>query len=339
MTRTNRMLVFASRPTDLVGPEHFKIVEAAVPNLAPGEALVRVHVLGIDPTQRTWLNPEETYISPARLGRVMPGSGVGQVVDTRNPSFPIGAWVFGMTGWQSYVVAREETGLFGLNLVPPAVRPEDMLGIFGPSGLAAYFGMLDIARPAEGQTAFVTGAAGSTGSIAGQIGRILGCRTVGSAGGDYKCRWVVDTAGFDGCIDYKSQPLADRLVELAPSGIDIVFDNVGGEALEAALDHLAPGARVVLCGSISSRYRSRSYGGGPGNYMQLAFKRARMEGFIFLDYADRFPEAFDRLKTWRNAGLLTVATSVSEGLESAPSALAGLFAGKNLGKQLVRLPD
>jgi NADPH-dependent curcumin reductase CurA len=332
----NRQLVLASRPQDVVTRANFQSREVAIPELREGEALVRVHLLGIDATQRTWLNPDRTYISPARLGAVMPGSGVGQVVASRDPSLRIGDWVAGMTGWQDYVISGE-AGLFGLNKVPEGVAPGDMLNLLGTSGLAAYFGMLDVGRPKAGETVFVSGAAGSVGSIAGQIARLNGCRVIGSAGGKAKCRWVAEVARLDACLDYKSGDLSSRIGDLAPQGLQVVFDNVGGEVLESALDHLAPGARVVLSGSISSGYRNDDYGRAPRNYMQLAFRRARMEGFIFLDYVDRFPEAFAALTRWRSEGRLRTTETVLTGLESAPEALAALFEGRNLGKQLVRL--
>lgn len=332
----NRQLILASRPQDVVDRSSFELREAGIPELRGGEALVRVHLLGIDATQRTWLNPDRTYISPARLGAVMPGSGVGQVVASRDPSLDVGDWVAGMTGWQDYVVCGGP-GLFGLNKVPEGVEPGDMLNLLGTSGLAAYFGMLDVGRPEAGETVFVSGAAGSVGSIAGQIAKLKGSRVIGSAGGEAKCRWVTEVAGLDACLDYKAGNLSKRIAEVAPEGLHVVFDNVGGEVLESALDHLAPRARVVLSGSISSGYRNDDYGKAPRNYMQLAFRRARMQGFIFLDYVDRFPQAFADLTRWQREGRLRTTETILDGLERAPDALAALFEGRNLGKQLVRL--
>lgn len=298
----NRQLILRERPTGPVKPGHFEMVEAPVPTLAANEALVRVVWLGIDPTQRTWLNPTATYAAPVAVGDVMRGSGVGKVIASRSESFAVGDWVAGETSWQDYALARRE-GLAGFTRIPEGIDPKAMLSVFGVSGLTAYFGMTDIGRPVEGDTVFVSGAAGSVGSLAGQIARIKGARVIGSAGGPAKCGWVMEAAGFEACIDYKSEDVAARLGELAPDGIDIVFDNVGGTTLEHALDNLAKGARVVLCGSISSGYGEAAYGVGPRNYMQLAFKRARMEGFIFLDYGERFPGAVADLAKWVAEGV------------------------------------
>jgi NADPH-dependent curcumin reductase CurA len=334
----NRQWIFVERPGTSVGNRHFRLEEAAVPDLGPGDALVRVHWLGIDPTQRTWLNETETYISPARLGEVMPGSGVGQVVMSRSERLKPGDWVVGLVGWQDYVIAREE-GLFGLNKVPDGIDPKAMLSVFGVNGLTAYFGMLDVGKLQAGDTVFVTGAAGGVGSVAGQIARIKGCRVIGSAGTAEKCDWVRDLARFDACINYRTESLREALKSFSSDGMNVVFDNVGGPALEAALDNLAIHARVVLSGSISSGYANEAYGNTPRNYMQLGFRRARMEGFIFLDYVPEFPKAFADLVQWVRTGEIQYAESVSEGLESAPESLAGLFLGRNLGKQMVRVVE
>lgn len=292
--------------------------------------------LGIDPTQRTWLNDSATYTQPVAIGDVMRGSGVGRVVASRTDRLAVGDWVYGLTGWQEYVVAADD-GLFGLNLVPGGVDPKAMLNPFGVSGLTAYFGMTEVGLPGPGSTVFVSAAAGSVGSIAGQIARNLGARVIGSAGSEEKCRWVMECAGFDACIDYHHEDVRERLQSFAPDGIDVVFDNVGGAVLEAALDNLALHARVVLCGSISSGYREQGYGVGPRNYMQLGFRRARMEGFIFFDYAKRFPAAFGDISRWMAEGRLICREDIVDGLENAPSALQGLFEGRNIGKRLVRL--
>jgi len=332
----NRQLVLMARPDRDVGPEHFEMRRSPVPAIAAGQALVRVQWLGIDATQRTWLNGRETYISPARIGEVMPGSGVGKVVASRSEVFGVGDWVVGQTGWQDYAVAAGE-GLHGFTRIPAGIEPRAMLSVFGVNGLTAYFGMTEIGKPTAGETVFVSAAAGGVGSIAGQVARKLGARVIGSAGGAPKCAWVRDVAAFDACIDYRADDMRQRLGELAPDGIDVVFDNVGGATLEAALDHIAPHARVVLCGSISSGYRDAAYGSGPSNYMQLAFRRARMEGFIFLDFAARFPQALHQLLAWVQAGDIRYEETISMGLETAPAALAGLFSGHNLGKQLVQV--
>lgn len=336
MNMVNRQIILRKRPEGAISGEHFEVIEAPLPAPGPDEALVRVAWLGIDPTQRTWLNPSATYAQPIALGEVMRGSGVGQVIASRTDRLAVGDWVYGATGWQEFVVAGAG-GLYGLNRVPDGIDPKAMLNVFGVSGLTAYFGMMAVGEPKPGSTVFVSAAAGSIGSIAGQIARIMGARVIGSAGGEEKCRWVTEAAGFDACIDYHREDVRQRLRRFAPDGIDVVFDNVGGAVLEAALDNLALHARVVLCGSISSGYREQGYGTGPVNYMQLGFHRARMEGFIFLDYVDRFPAAFGDLSRWVAEGRLIYRDDVVDGLENAPAALQGLFDGSNIGKRLVRL--
>jgi NADPH-dependent curcumin reductase CurA len=332
----NRQWILTSRPDGPVDESDFALRTGPVPQPGPGEALVRVVWLAFDPTQRGWLNNGDNYIDPVPLGEVMRGSGAGRVVASNNPQLAVGDWVAGMVGWQDYALAAAD-GLFGLNRVPDGIDPKAMLGVFGATGLTAYFGMTDIARAREGDTVFVTGAAGATGSIAGQIARLLGCRVIGSAGGPAKCAWAVETAGFDACVDYRSEDLETRLRELAPNGLDVVFDGVGGTVLDAALANLALRARVVVVGGIASGYGAGEPPPGPRNYLQLGIKRARMEGFIFLDYLERFPEAFGRLGAWLGSGELVYAEDVREGLEQAPAVLRGLFEGGNLGKQLLHI--
>ncbi len=334
----NRQWVLRRRPVGALRDEDFELRDVPVPVPGPGEALIRVHWLGIDPTQRGWLNASDNYIDAVPIGAVMRGSGVGQVVRSNDPDCPVGSWVAGMVGWQDYVV-RSAGGLFGLNLVPDGVPPTSMLSLFGPPGLTAYFGMTDIGRPEPGRTVLVSAAAGITGSIAGQIAKALGCKVIGIAGGPEKCSWIMDHAGLDAALDYKHDDIDARLTDLAPNGVDVFFDGVGGRILEYGLAHLAPHARVVLAGAISSGYEGADPPLGPRNYMRLALDRARMEGFIFLDYLDRFPEAFTALREWQAQGAITIAETVSRGLESAPSALRAVFEGRNLGKQLVEVAE
>lgn len=334
----NRQWIVRRRPDGVLRDGDFELRSVPVPVPGPGEALVRVHRLGIDPTQRGWLNDADNYIDPVPVGTVMRGSGVGQVVRSNTASYPVGSWVAGMVGWQDYAVASE-AGLFGLNVVPDGVSPTMMLSLFGAPGLTAYFGMTDIGRPEPGQTVLVSAAAGVTGSIAGQIAKTLGCTVIGIAGGPDKCAWITDRAGLHAAIDYKHDDVDACLTRLAPDGVDVFFDGVGGRVLEHGLAHLARGARVVLAGAISSGYQGVDAQCGPRNYMQLAMRRARMEGFIFLDYLGRFPEAFAALRDWHDRGELTIAETVSSGLESAPSALRAVFEGGNLGKQLVDIVE
>jgi NADPH-dependent curcumin reductase CurA len=336
VTGTNRQWVLSHRPRGGPLRDCFTLRSAPPPSPGAGEVLVRVRWLGIDPTQRGWLNAGPNYRAPVGVGEVMRGAGVGEVVASHDPALPPGTRVYGELGWQDYAVGAAG-GLHGVHPVPPGVEPRHMLGLFGTTGLTAYFGMTDVGRPAAGETVVVSAAAGATGSIAAQIARIRGCRVIGVAGGAAKCRWAVEAAGMDACVDRTRADVAAELARLAPGGIDVYFDNVGGPLLEAVLAHLALGARIVVCGGIASGYDGRDPDRGPRNYLQLGLRRARMEGFVFLDHADRFPEAFGRLAEWSANGELVVEETVAEGLEQAPDALAGLFRGRNLGKQLVRV--
>ncbi|WP_101462998.1 NADP-dependent oxidoreductase [Nocardia fluminea] len=332
----NRQWILVRRPEGMVDETSFELRNSPVPEPGPGEALVRVVWLAFDPTQRGWLNDGPNYLDPVPLGAVMRAGGAGQVVRSRTAEYVVGDWVCGMVGWQDYAIASGQ-GLLGVNVVPPGIDPKAMLGIFGATGLTAYFGMIDIGKPSAGDTVLVSGAAGATGSIAGQIAKALGCRVIGVAGGSAKCAWVTEVARFDACIDYKAEDVEARLRELAPEGVDVFFDNVGGAILDAGLATLAERARIVVCGAISSGYEAGEPPPGPRNYLQLGLERARMEGFVFLDYLDRFPEAFGRLHEWMTQGDIVYAEDIQEGLELAPALLRGLFEGRNLGKQLLRI--
>lgn len=331
----NRMLVLAERPVGAVEDRHFALRTAPVPEPGPGEVLVRVCWLSFDPTQRGWLNDVPSYMPPVQLGEVMRAGAVGQVVASRHERFVPGQFVQGLLGWQDWALSPAGA----LTAVPAGVAPQAMLGVYGVTGLTAYFGLLDIGRPQAGETVFVSGAAGATGSVAGQIARIKGCRVIGSAGGPEKCAWVRDVAGFDEVIDYKAEPVGRRLAELAPRGIDVYFDNVGGPTLDAALANLAMRGRVVLCGGISSGYTMAELPPGPRNIMQLVVKRGRMEGFIIIDYLARAGEAVAELVGWVQSGQLRYAEDVQEGLENCPATLRRLFEGRNLGKQLLKVSD
>ena len=337
MSAVNRQWILRRRPTGLVSGGDFALRKAPVPTIGPGEALVRVRWLGFDATQRGWLNEGPNYLPPVALGEVMRGAGVGVVVASNSDQYAVGEHVAGMVGWQDYAVAGGQ-GLFGVNSVPPGIDPKAMLSLFGANGLTAYFGMTDIGRIRPSDTVVVSAAAGATGSIAGQVAKALGGGPViGIAGGPAKCAWVTDVAGFDSCIDYKNDDVGERLQRLARDGVDVFFDNVGGPVLDTVLAHLALRARIVLCGAVASGYGPGQPPPGPRNYLQLGIKRARMEGFIFLDYVDRFPEAFAALHGWMTEGRIVYAEDTIDGLENAPAALRRLFEGRNHGKQLLRV--
>jgi hypothetical protein len=338
MTEQNRQLVLVERPLGAVEQRHFELRVGPVPEPGPGEILVRAVWLGFDPTQRGWLNDVPSYMPPVAIGEVMRSTGVGRVVASNNPDFAPGDWVQGLVGWQDYAVLAPK-GMWRATKVPPGIDPKATLSVYGTTGLTAYFGMLDVAKPQEGDAVFVSGAAGSTGSIAGQIGKIMGCSVIGSAGTAEKCEWVTGVAGFDDCINYRTEDTAARLRAFAPKGLNVFFDNVGGPTLEAALDNLALGARIALCGGISSGYTMEALPPGPRNYMQLVIRRSTMQGFLLLDYAARFNEAMAQLAQWVGEGRLHYAEDIQQGLENAPATLARLFSGQNLGKQLLQITD
>jgi NADPH-dependent curcumin reductase CurA len=336
MTRTNRQWLLAARPAGTDLERCFRLAEEPAPEaLADGEILVRNLVFSIDPTQRGWI-ARDTYLPAVKIGDVMRSGAAGRVEESRNPAYAVGDLVGGMFGWQDYAVVKasptQPTKLI------PGVPLEASMSVLGVTGITAYFGMLDVGRPKAGETVVVSGAAGATGSVAGQIARIHGCRVVGIAGGKDKCEWLVRKARFDAAIDYKAEDVAARLRQTCPSGIDVYFDNVGGDILDAALAHLAMRGRVVVCGAIAT-YNDTEPRPGPKNYMNLVVKRGRMEGFLVLDYMARAAEAVMPLWGWVQSGEMAYEVDVLRGLENAPRGLERLFRGENTGKQLVRIAE
>jgi NADPH-dependent curcumin reductase CurA len=294
-----------------------------------------VRFLSIDPTIRTWMDDAPGYLPPIRIDDVVRGGGIAEVVESNCERYSPGDLLFGMTGWQDYVIADE--GERAMQPLPPGISPQVALGLFGITGMTAYFGLLDVGRLKEDDVVVVSGAAGATGSAVGQIAKIKGASLViGIAGGPAKCGRIVDEFGFDAAIDYKDEDVAERLRELAPDGIDLYFDNVGGEILDACLGQLALRGRVVLCGAIST-YNNRGSATGPANYRSLIIRRGRMEGFLILDYIGRFPEAQTEMAQWLASGQIKSAEHIVEGLDRAPEALNLLFTGGNTGKVIVRI--
>ena len=332
----NRRWLLESRPQGLVEEKNFRFVEEEIPTIADGEILVRVLYLSCDPTQRGWI-ARDTYMPAVKLGEVVRSGGVGRVLASKNAAFAPGDLVSGLVGWQDYAVMGGDGSLAPMK-VPPGVPIPLAMGVLGLTGLTAYFGLLDVGRPEAGQTVVVSGAAGATGSVVGQIARIKGCRAIGIAGGPEKCAWLVEEARFDAAVDYKSEDVAARLRALCPRGIDVFFDNVGGEQLDIALAQLALRGRIVLCGAIS-QYSESALPPGPKNYMNLVIKRGRMEGFLVFDYFARAPEAVRDLAAWVRQGEIKDRADVQEGLENAPRALRRLFTGENRGKQLVKIAE
>ena len=330
MTSVNHQIVLAQRPDGPVGADCFATVESAVPQPGDGQVLVKVDWLSIDPTIRMWM-AMDTYLPAIEIGAPIRSAGLGTVIESNNDDIPIGAVLFGTPGWQEYAVMGPRD-----QVVPEGVDPTAALSVFGITGLTAYFGLLEVGRPKEDETVVISGAAGATGSVAGQIAKLQGCRVVGIAGSDEKCRWLTDELGFDAAINYRTENVGKALHGACPDGIDVYFDNVGGDILEAAIGNLALRGRIVMCGAIS-QYNESAPAPGPRNLSALISKRGRMEGFIILDYLPRASEAIAQLATWVMSGQLSFKVDVMEGLESAPHALRKLFDGANTGKMLVRL--
>lgn len=332
----NRRWLLAQRPDGMLRDSNFRFIEEPVGEPGPGEVLVRVQLLSCDPTQRPWLQ-FDTYMPAVAIGEVVRSAGAGRVVASRHPGFAEGDTVAGLLGWQDFAVVAPDSP-FSLAKLPPGIPLERALGVLGLTGITAYFGLLDIGRPRAGETVVVSGAAGATGSVVGQIAKIKGCRAIGIAGGREKCRWLTEVAGFDSAVDYKNENVAERLKAVCPQGIDIFFDNVGGDILDAALASLAMHGRVVLCGAISG-YNDVDHIAGPKNYLNLLGRRGRMEGFIVLDFLDRQQEAVAALAGWVAEGRIKSEVDVQHGLENAPATLRRLFEGRNLGKQLLRVAE
>ncbi|KKW64572.1 NADP-dependent oxidoreductase [Mycolicibacterium elephantis] len=331
----NRQIVLRRRPSGLVQPDDTELITMPAPEPAEGEALVRTTYIGIDAAARTWLNDQPGYLPPVQLGEVIRAAGIGEVVASRCDAYAVGDVVTTLTGFQEYVISRDD--VFTTPVPGPAVDQLAVMSVYGPTGATAYFGMNDIGKPQPGETVVVSAAAGATGSIAGQIAKIAGARVVGIAGGPQKCRAVVEDFGFDACIDYREDDLKAALKQHCPKGVDVYFDNVGGAILDAVLGRLAPKARVVLCGVISS-YLTGEHP-GPANYVNLLSKTALMQGFNALDEWGRFDEAFGPLRAWAQEGRLVHRQTIFEGIESCVDALNGLFTGANIGKMLVKVSE
>jgi hypothetical protein len=333
---SHRVIRMASHPDGALEDDDFDLVDERVPEPADGEALVRTLYLSLDPAIRVWMNGIDTYVPGIQVGDVMRAGGLGEVVQSRNAAYTEGDLVFGMMQWSEYCIAR--AGPDGMMTLPRQEPITAFLSVLGVTGLTAYFGMFDVAQPKEGETVVVSGAAGAVGSVAGQIGKIIGCRVVGIAGGPEKCAWITDELGFDAWIDYKSEDVAARLRKTCPDGIDVFFDNVGGEILDAVLGQINLHARIALCGAIS-QYDTAELSPGPRNFINLIPQRGRVEGFILLDYRDRFLDAILQLGQWVQEGRIRYAEDIVDGLENAPAAFRRLFTGDNTGKLIVKVAE
>jgi NADPH-dependent curcumin reductase CurA len=341
-TIVNRQVRLASRPTGLPVADNWRVTEEPVAEPADGQVLVKVLALSLDPAMRGWMNEGRSYIAPVGLGEVMRAGGVGRVVASKAAGFSPGDIVGGMFGAQEYWLTPAGTGGVGgahllqkIDLRLGSVT--QWLNVLGMPGMTAYFGLKDVGQPRAGETLVVSGAAGAVGQTVGQLAKILGLRAVGIAGGAAKCDWVVNELGFDACIDYKGGSVRDGLKQHCPKGVDIYFDNVGGEILDQVLARLAPKARIVICGAIS-QYNAGGAMQGPKNYLSLLVNRARMEGFVVFDYAPRFPQAIAELSGCLQDGRLKSREDVVDGpVTLFPQTLNRLFAGENLGKLVLRL--
>jgi hypothetical protein len=334
----NRQWLLEARPHGMIKETDFRWNEASVPPLKDGQVLLRNLAFSFDPTQRGWMSMD-TYMPAIPLGQTMKAGTIGQVVESRREGFAKGDLVQGLFGWEDYTVNGGE-GLMGLQKLPRGTDPILALSLLGTTGLTAYFGTLEVGAVKAGDTFVVSGAAGATGSVSGMIAKIKGCRVVGIAGGREKCDWLLKEAGFDAAIDYKNENVAEALTRYCPQGINVYFDNVGGEILDHALARLAYGARVVLCGAIS-QYNNLGERNpvGPKNYFSLIMQHARMEGFLVFHFMPRYSEAIAEMSKWYAEGKLKNEVDLQQGLENAPKTIIRLFTGANFGKQLLKLGD
>jgi len=332
MPYENHQIRLAARPRGLPTPDVWEHTTEQLDDPAVGQFLAKVEYLSLDPAMRGWMNEGKSYIPPVGIGEVMRAGAIAEVVASRHDGFAVGDHVSSAFGVQEYALSDGA----GVTKVDPSVAAlPTYLGTLGMTGMTAYFGLLEEARPVAGETVVVSGAAGAVGSVVGQIAKLKGCRVVGIAGGAEKCAWLTDELGFDAAVDYKAGDVRAKLREAAPKGVDVYFDNVGGEVLDAVLPRLARGARVVICGAIS-QYNSREIR-GPSNYLSLLVNRASMTGFVVFDYADRYAEAGREMGAWMASGQLESREHVVEGLETFPETLLELFSGGNTGKLVLQV--
>jgi NADPH-dependent curcumin reductase CurA len=332
-TPVNHQFRLAKRPVGMVQRSDFEYAQAPVAEPGEGEVLVKILYISLDPAMRGWMNEGKSYVPPVGIGEVMRAGAVGRVITSRDPNIAVGDHVVGVLGVQEYAVAKGK----GLTKVDPKLVPLPVyLGTLGMPGMTAYFGLLEIGQPKAGETVVVSGAAGAVGQVVGQIARIKGCRVVGIAGGADKCAYL-RSIGFDAAIDYKHEDVKAALKQHCPKGVDVYFDNVGGEILDIVLTQLAMHARIVICGAISQYNEAKMK--GPSNYMSLLVNRAMMKGMVVFDYAGRYAEAAREMAGWMATGQLKTREDVVEGLETFPETLLKLFKGENTGKLVLKVAD
>jgi NADPH-dependent curcumin reductase CurA len=329
-----REITFVKRPIGMVQEDSFRMEDRTLPALDAGDILVRVRYLSVDPYMRGRMNLGRSYAPPFELGSVMVGGGVGTVEQSRNPQVNTGDWVVGQLPWADYCVAQGT----GVRVLDDSLPPTSALHVLGMTGLTAYFGLLQVGQAKSGDVVVISGAAGAVGSQVGQIAKIIGCQVIGIAGSDVKTQLLKDTYGFDGTINYKTQNVREQLAEICPTGVDVYFDNVGGDVSDAVVSYLNDFSRIAICGQISL-YNAATVEMGPRTLLPLLLtRRATARGFIVSDFAPQFGEALKQLQQWYQAGQLRMQEDVVEGLQNAPQALIRLFRGENVGKQLVHLP-
>ncbi|MEO8126864.1 MAG: NADP-dependent oxidoreductase [Bryobacteraceae bacterium] len=330
----NRQVLFAARPKGLPKESDFRLAEAPVPEPGEGEFRVRNSFVSVDPYMRGRMNDSKSYVAPFQIDAVIESGAVGYVDVSHNPKFPAGAAVTGGFGWQEFAVSNGK----GVRIVDPSIAPiSTALGVLGMPGMTAYFGLLEICNPQPGETVVVSGAAGAVGSLAGQIAKIKGCRSIGIAGGDEKIRYITQDLGFDGGLNYKTEKdYVARLAELCPEGIDVYFDNVGGAITDAVLTLINKKARIALSGQIS-QYNAEKPEVGPRPFARLIIKQAKAEGFLVPQFADRFKEALPVIAQWIREGKVKFREEIVTGIENAPKAFIGMLQGANIGKMLVKV--
>ena len=334
---TNHQIRLKARPNGLPTRDGWEFTTEPVTEPAEGGVLVKTHAISLDPAMRGWMNDGKSYIAPVAIGEVMRAGGIGEVIASKSAAFAVGDMVSCTPGVQEYVlISADQMKRSGLFKIDTALgTPMQWLNVLGMPGMTAYFGLLDVGMPQPGETVVVSGAAGAVGQTVGQLAKIKGCRVVGIAGGPAKCEWVVKELGFDACIDYKAGDLKNALRDACPKGVDVYFDNVGGEILDTVLTRLARKARIVICGAIS-QYNNTTPVTGPANYLSLLVNRARMEGMVVFDYTDRFPVAVAELAGHLRSGRMKSKEDVVVGLQTFPETLLKLFNGENFGKLVLQ---
>lgn len=329
----NKQLKFVKRPVGLPDPNTFQLEENPIPEISKGQVLIRQHYVSLDPAMRGWMNNMKSYIEPMQIGDVMRAGSIGEVVDSKHEHFKKGMVLSGWGGVQQYV-ATDGKGWYP---VDTSLAPmPTYIGTLGMPGMTAYFGLLEVGQLKEGDTVVVSGAAGAVGSIVGQIAKIKNCKVVGIAGGSEKCSYLTEQLGFDGAVDYKNDNIKTKIRRLCPNGIDVYFDNVGGDILDIALAQLSRGARVVICGAIS-QYNNTTAIKGPSNYLSLLVNRASMKGFVVFDYKDSYQEAAQQMGQWISNGELKAKEDIYEGIENFYETFLRLFSGEKLGKLVLKI--